>query len=389
MRGVKYGRRLRRGLVVWVLAAAGIRLFIAQPEHCGTVTDASLRHAIDETLAWATRTQGDDGRWIYRYDAANDHDLAIYELVRHAGLIVTLNQAAAAGFESAREPAQRADAYARTQLVRHDDWIALGSGGPTAQLETGASALWLAALSYESPADLDTMRGLSRFLAVNVLANGAVAERWDPATGRSVPDELSPFFTGETLWALTRMHRLAPTEGWDRLVDRILHYVATERDEAEGWFPPLPDHWVSYALAEVTTWRALDDDEVAYARRVAALESLQIRYESQRTNSLFSKLTRGNQALGAGVGAMTEALSALWRASSRDSQLRGERDTLAERAQCAAAQLVSRQIDEREAQRFAQPDLVRGTWLHRGVTQIDDQQHAVSGLLANLEIIHG
>jgi hypothetical protein len=146
---------------------------------------------------------------------------------------------------------------------------------------------------------------------------------------------------------------------------------------------------VSYALGEITTWRALDRDEAAYARRVGELESLQIRYESQRTNSWFSKLTRGNQALGAGVGAMTEALAALWRASSRDPQLRSDRDVLAERAQCAAAQLVARQIDEREAQQFVRPDAVQGTWLHGGKTQIDDQQHATSGLLAVLEIING
>ena len=99
MRGVKYGRRLRRGFVAWAVAAAGIRLFVAQPEHCATVTDASLRHAIDETIAWATRTQGEDGRWIYRYDTVTDSDVAAYEMVRHAGLILTLNQAAAAGFD--------------------------------------------------------------------------------------------------------------------------------------------------------------------------------------------------------------------------------------------------------------------------------------------------
>ena len=388
MRRVKYGRRLRKGLVVWAIAAAGVRLFIAQPEHCETVTDASLRHAVDETIAWATRTQGADGRWIYRYDTVTDSDVAVYELVRHAGLILALNQAAAAGFEDARAPAQRANAYARTFLVRRDEWIALGNGDPAAQIDVGASALWLAALSYESSPDLDTMRGLARFLAVNVFANGSVAEKWDPATGQPKPDEFSPFFTGETMWALSRMHRLAPTEGWDRIVDRILHYVATERDEVEGWFPPLPDHWSSYALAEITTWRTLDAAEAAYARRVGELESLQIRYESQRTNSWFSKLTRGNQALGAGVGTMTEALGALWRAS-RDPRLRDDREVLAERAQCAAAQLVERQVDERDAQQFVRPDAVQGTWLHGGKTQIDDQQHAASGLLAVLEIING
>jgi hypothetical protein len=264
--------------------------------------------------------------------------------------------------------------------------VALTNGDATVPYAVGASALWLAALSYEAEADLDTMRGLARFLARNVFPNGSVAENWDPATGQPVPGEFSPFFTGETVWALARMHRAAPTEGWDQLVDRILRYVATERDEVEGWFPPLPDHWVSYALAEVTTWRPLDRAEAAYARRVGELESLQIRYESQRTNSWFSKLTRGPQALGAGVGAMTEALGALWRAAD-DPRLRGDREVLGERAQCAAAQLVDRQIDERTAQSYVRPDRVQGTWVHRGKTQIDDQQHAVSGLLAVMEIV--
>jgi len=166
VRGVKYERRLRRGFVAWLVAAAGIRVFAAQPENCGNVTDASVRHAIDETIAWATRTQGEDGRWIYRYDAAHDRDLGIYEMVRHAGLIVTLNQAAAAGFERARVPAQRADAYARTQLVERDGWTALAGDSPSTPIDVGASALWLAALSFESPPDLDTMRALGRFLAV-------------------------------------------------------------------------------------------------------------------------------------------------------------------------------------------------------------------------------
>jgi len=375
--------------VVWLLAAAGVRVFVVQHENCGTVTDASLRHAIDETIGWATRTQADDGRWIYRYDATNDRDVGVYEMVRHAGLIASLDQAAAAGFESARVPAQRADAYARTQLVQRDGWIALAGGEPSTPIDVGASALWLVALTYESPPDLETMRGLARFLAVNVAANGSVAERWDPATGRPIPDTYSPFYTGETMWALTRLHRLAPADGWDKLADRILHYVATERDQVEGWFPPIPDHWVSHALAEITTWRRLDHDELDYARRIGALESLQIRYESQRTNSWFSKLTRGPQALGAGVGAMTEALAALWSASGSDRQLRHEHDTFGERAKCAAAQLVARQITARDAQQYARPDLVQGTWLHGGITQIDDQQHSMSGLLGTLEITDG
>jgi hypothetical protein len=69
--------------------------------------------------------------------------------------------------------------------------------------------------------------------------------------------------------------------------------------------------------------------------------------------------------------------------------LREDADVLADRAQCAAALLVERQIDERSAQEYVRPDAVRGTWLHHGKTQIDDQQHAASGLLAVMEITNG
>ena len=61
----------------------------------------------------------------------------------------------------------------------------------------------------------------------------------------------------------------------------------------------------------MTTWPGweLPDEYVPYVRRQAGLQSLQIRYESQRTNSLFSYRTRGRQTLGAGLGTIGEALS--------------------------------------------------------------------------------
>ena len=288
---------------------------------------------------------------------------------------------------SARRPnlPARADAYARTQLLRRDDWLALAGDG-SEPIDVGASALWLAGLSYSATPDIETIRGLARFLTLNVFPNGAVAEAYDRTSG-AIPDRFSPFFTGEVWWALTRAHVVLPGEGWNEVADRISRYVATERDETERWFPPLPDHWASYALAETAALRPLHDYEARYARRVAELESLQIRYESQRTNSTFSKLVRGHQALPAGLGTMSEALNALWRVSTRDEALAEARSVLAERAGCAAGQLVQRQIDDVEALAYPQPRYTQGAWLHEGVTQIDDQQHAMSALLAYLEIL--
>lgn len=360
--------RVKRALAAWVLTLGAVRLLVAQPEHCPRVDENRVRTAIDATIAWAVRTQSTgDGRWIYRYDADRDHDFGIYEPVRHAGLLASLYEADAAGFTAARAPADRAHDYALSQATRDGDQVRLGD-------EVGASALWLVGLTFATEPDAALARSIGRFLRDAVRPDGSVPERVGAST-------FSPFYTGEVAWALARLHLRFPGEGWDEPVDRILRYVATERDEREGWFPPIPDHWISHTLAEVVTWRPLTDYEQRYALRIAQLESLQIRYESQRTNSWFSQLTRGHQALGAGLGTLTEALTSL--------HLANPSDTLRARAECGAGQLIERQVDAREAQRFARPDLVEGTWLHKGVTQIDDQQHALSGLIGMLRIIDG
>jgi hypothetical protein len=250
---------------------------------------------------------------------------------------------------------------------------------------TGATALLLAGLAERRIATGETvhdelMADLGRFLVGQVEDNGAVAGYWSPTSGEPIPDRYSPFFTGEAFWALARMHTAFPDDGWDEPARRIARYLPT-RDDVEDRFPPLPDHWASYGFAEMTQWpgeeggAALDDDVRAYAERVAQLESMQVRWDSQRTNSTWSRMTRGAQALGAGVGTIGEALTMLWRTPGL-----GTTD-VHERAACVASVLVDRQIDAEEAQDFPNPEMTRGTWLTGGVTQIDDQQHALSAIL--------
>src|SRR5690606_29946541 len=110
----------------------------------------------------------------------------------------------------------------------------------------------------------------------------------------------SPFFTGEAYWALALLHETFPGEGWDEPARRIGHYLATERDEAEGHFPPVPDHWAAYGMSTATRWaelagstRPLSDEQVAYAERQAGLGSVQVRWESQRVDSFPRYLLRG------------------------------------------------------------------------------------------------
>jgi hypothetical protein len=389
--GAGIGGRIARGLLAWAVAIVVVRAVLLQPEQCDAPSVEALREAADETVAWAVRTQRDDGRWIYRYDAEDDRDLGVYELVRHSGLVMSLYQAQRDGYDEAGEAADRGLAYARTTIVRAGDGRAVGGGGD--RISLGATALLLAGLTERREATGDDahdalMADLGAFLASQVEPNGAVAAYYDTQTEAPVPDTYSPFFTGEAFWALARMHLEFPDGGWDEPARRIARYLATERDDAEDRFPDIPDHWASYGFAEMTRWpgeeggAALDEDMRDYARHIAELESMQVRWDSTRTNSTWSRITRGAQALGAGVGTIGEALTMLWRTPELGTP------SVHERASCAVAVIVDRQIDADEAQGYPNPDLVRGTWLTGTVTQIDDQQHSLSAilnLLTNIE----
>jgi hypothetical protein len=302
---------------------------------------------------------------------------------------MALWQAQRAGFATAGTTADRALAYMTDHalLIEHDGWTALADG-PGIRVSTGASALLLAGLTFRREATGDprhdaTMTGLARFLAAMVEPSGAVLAMWDPRTGAPVPGVHSPFFTGESFWALARMHTLFPAGGWDRPARAIAHYLATARDDAEDRFPDVPDHWAAYGLAEMASWpgETLDGELLAYARHVAELESMQVRYESQRTNGAWSRLTRGEQGLGAGVGTIGESLSRLVFVPGLSTPV------VRERASCAVSLLVDRQVDATRAARLPNPARAQGAWTRGGITQIDDQQHALSALLDLLAVV--
>src|SRR5580765_1449470 len=103
--------RRARVVVTWFVAVAGVlavsRLVIALPEHCGSATPAAVNTAIDDLVAWLTVNQQPDGTWLYRYRASTDEDLGGYNWVRHAGVMLSLYQAAAAGESGALDVADR------------------------------------------------------------------------------------------------------------------------------------------------------------------------------------------------------------------------------------------------------------------------------------------
>jgi hypothetical protein len=164
---------------------------------------------------------------------------------------------------------------------------------------------------------------------------------------------------------------------WEQPAHRVAAYIATRRDEVEGYAIRQADHWAAYGLAELAP-AGLTDAEAAYARRQAGYFGFMIRLESQHAGGALDPIVES----GASLGTMGEATAALWQLAGTDVRLADLRDDLGERTTCLAGILVGRQVGS------AEPNpLARGAWFEGGYTQMDDQQHASAALIGALEVL--
>lgn len=378
-------------LGLWAVGAVALRAIVIPPEHCPPITPDMAHQSAVAAARWIERAQLPDGRYVYEYDREANVEPGGYNVVRHAGVTMSLYQLAAEGDLSGMETADRGLGWMIENLIRHDDWAALRDPY-TGNVKLGASALMLAGLEQRriatgDPQYDDLMRDLARFMLVLQLDDGAFLELWDPATGQPNPNQRSKYATGEAFWALTLMHEIFPGEGWDEPARKVADYLALHRDDVENLkFPPWADQWAAYGLSEMADW-PLSDEQLAYARRLAERFGLLIRAESQRTESWWSELWHGRQARAAGMGTWVEGLTSLWLLAETDPRMADMRDKIAERAACGAGMLYERQVTAEEAHGGARPELLEGAWFTEGVTRMDDQQHALSGLIRSVDII--
>ena len=385
------GRRLAAAL--FALAGAAVALFgvLAPPEECPQVTADELREAADEAVAWFARNQNPDGTWLYLWDERADAEgNEVYNGVRHAGAIMGLYQAAAAEMDGALASADRGMRWVEPRLVGSSGWAAIKERGT---VPAGATALLTSGLVERRLATGDErhdalLRRLGNFLAGQVEASGAVLAYFDTDEGRPTPGLYSKYYTGEAYWALARLHRLFPDGGFGEAADRVGRYLATRRDDVEDLFPPIPDHWAAYGLAETVAFpRRLSADEVAYTRRQAGLWAAQVRWVSQQAGPWGSAVRGADKPRGGGYGVIGEGLTGLWQTAGADARLADLRRPVGERATCIAALALEEQRSEAEAARSPSPGKVRGAWFIDGLTRMDDQQHALSALLRTVPIV--
>ncbi len=386
-------RLWRAGLALALLSAAAF-VVVAPPERCPSVNTAELRGSAQASVDWFVRNQDTDGSWLYLYDAEEDSTSSEYNEVRHAGVTMGLYQAAAAGLPGASQSADRGTEWALDRLIERDRWAALAYYG---EVNTGATALLAAGLTIRWDATGDTrydglLGRLGRFLLAQTEPSGAVLASYDLTRGAPDPGVHSKYYTGEAYWALARLHRAFPDEGWGEAADRIGAYLAKSRDEVEDHWPPIPDHWAAYGAAETVQFpergrRPLTEDEVEYAREQAELFGPQARWIAQRFGP-WGGLVRGTYTpRGGGYGVISEALTGWWLTAQAEPRLADLREPLAERATCIAGLAREAQSDSEEAADAARPERVEGAWFLDGETRMDDQQHALAGLLRTIPIV--
>jgi hypothetical protein len=375
-------------LSVLVVGAAVLRVAAVPAEVCPPVTATQVRVAVDETLAWFERNLGPDGRYAYAYDMERDVIDPTYNDARHAGVMMSLYQTyAALGEPRARRIADAGLRYVLDSILVEEGWSAWHRGG---DVEVGPNGLLLAGLAIRRLATGDPshdvlMADIGRFLLGQQQPDGSVHARWSPATRASVP-VTAIFPTGQASWAWALLEQIFPGEGWGEAAALTLHYLATERDRAEGEIARYPDHWAAYTLGDLPA-RFRTDVHRDHARRLAGFFGIRIRMESQRTGEGLNLYLRWYPGPPAGVGTAMEGIGALHAMSRTEPRLADLRANIEDRMVCAAGMMVDRQETAESAAGAAEPGLVRGAWFYRGRTQMDDQQHVLSGLVMVIPVL--
>lgn len=381
-------RRLALHLSVLIIGAAVIRIGVVPAEICPAVTAADVTASIDAATGWLVGGMTVDGRYTYGYYRDQGRVNGDYNFVRHGGVTMSLYQVfLVTGDRSALAAADRGLGFALEQIFEHDGWMAWRPGR---NIATGANSLLLAALALRREATGDQvhdelMRGMGRFLLGQQQPDGSIFDSWDVGDERPRPT-FGPFATGEASWALALLDGQFPGEGWGEAAALTIDYMATDRNELEGYLTSLPDHWAAYTLSNLRP-ELLVEGRISYARRLAGYLGVRLRFEAQRRGTGINLWLRWYPGPPAGVGAAGEGIGALHRLSLREPRLSDLVSPIEERLVCTAGFMVDRQVSQEDAASAANPRLESGAWFYRGYSQMDDQQHVLSLLLAALPVL--
>lgn len=374
--------RSRRALAVWLVGFGALRLTLWAPEVCPPFSADQARAAAISAGNWIVANQDESGRFLYAWDRNNGEESNEYNLVRHAGVTMSLYQLIAAGQVEYFEAADTSLQWMLDRLVPTagpaGDGVAFTDVN---EAKLGASALLAVSLAQRrlvtGETDHDaTMLALGRFMVGQQRDDGGLINLYDVREQAPVGTDTSVYSTGEALWAIALLHEAFGDQGFDTAAWLTLDYITTDRDtELDLWPQPWPDQWAAYSLAEMVEW-GLEPHHIEYARAMTERYGYLVRFDSQR-GTVYGNLTHGPAPRGSGMGTWVEGLAELRDVVVHEPDLADLAGPTTQVLACGAARLADHQVG-------GGPDVdprAAGAWFYDDVTRMDDQQHAASGLL--------
>ncbi len=376
----KRSRRIIAWGVIWLLTLGCLRATLLAAEICPPSTKEELYTAAENAATWISENQLDNGRYLYEVAISETGEPVIvggYNLVRHAGTTMSLYQIIEAGESEYLIAADEGLQFLLDRSIETNEILAVAEGTADAKLGT-ASLLAISLVKRRSATGDarydDLLIKLGNFIVEMQRDDGSMLNFWDQGTNSPVPNVTSLFATGEALWALASLHNLFPEKGWDKAAFLTLDYITSQRDEDESVWPrPWADQWAAYSLNEMSHW-GLSDDHIDYAKRLSSQFGVAVRWESQR-NGGIDGLVHSPEPIAAGQGTWLEAIGMLYQLSEEDSRMEHLREPLRDRLLCAAGRMRVKQVLNTGVTEFD------GGWFIGGVSRVDGQQHALSGLM--------
>jgi hypothetical protein len=212
---------------------------------------------------YLTRVVLPEGRFVYSYSPETDSEEGGYNMVRHAGTVYAMLDL----WRTTRGPellaaAERALDYLLECIVpfgREDDGLRAVAFDGT--LKLGSAALAALALAEHCRATgarthLPAAQGLCRYLRASQRPSGEFLHQREYPSGKP-RDFVSDYYSGEALFALTRVYSLDRDPGWLDAAESGARYLIETRDGARPEAEILHDHWLLYALNELHRERPL------------------------------------------------------------------------------------------------------------------------------------
>lgn len=237
--------------VVWPLHDSGVEYGRRVVEH---IDSDYINQLLDNTADFLAHQVNPDGSFIYGIKPRFDNEISGYNILRHAGTVwAMICQYGVSGDETLREPIQRAIDYMLDCVVYQDENTAYIYEEESGEIKLGGCGICILALTEY----MEVFRDQSYLDVCEKLGHGIVSMMNEETGGYyhvfnrdfSLKEENRVvFYDGEATFALCRLYGVTGNDYWlDAAQKAVGHFIAEDYTQYE-------DHWVAYAMNEITKY---------------------------------------------------------------------------------------------------------------------------------------